>query len=41
MSDFVIENGVLISYKGTDEIIEIPAEHEQNVFGQFDVFAKK
>ena len=21
--------------------IEIPAEHERNVFGQFDVFAKK
>ena len=24
-----------------EAIIEIPAEHEQNVFGQFDVFAKK
>ena len=24
-----------------ETIIEIPAEHEQNVFGQFDVFAKK
>ena len=24
-----------------EEIIEIPVEHEQNVFGQFDAFAKK
>ena len=24
-----------------ETLIEIPAEHEQNVFGQFDVFAKK
>ena len=24
-----------------EAIIEIPAEHEQNVFGQFDIFAKK
>lgn len=25
----------------TEAIIEIPAEHERNVFGQFDVYAKK
>lgn len=25
----------------TEAVIEIPAEHEQNVFGQFDSFAKK
>ncbi|GFI36081.1 PhoH-like protein [Lachnospiraceae bacterium] len=25
----------------TETIIEIPAEHERNVFGQFDVYAKK
>lgn len=25
----------------TEQIVEIPASHEQNVFGQFDVFAKK
>ena len=24
-----------------EEIIEIPAEHESNVFGQFDAFTKK
>ena len=24
-----------------EEIIEIPVEHEQNVFGQFDAFAKR
>ena len=24
-----------------EPIIEIPAEHERNVFGQFDMFAKK
>lgn len=25
----------------TEMIIEIPAEHESNVFGQFDIYAKK
>ena len=24
-----------------ETIMEIPAEHERNVFGQFDMFAKK
>ena len=24
-----------------EAVIDIPAEHEANVFGQFDVFAKK
>jgi len=24
-----------------EEIIEIPAEHEKNIFGQFDAYAKK
>lgn len=24
-----------------ETVIEIPTEHEQNVFGQFDVYAKK
>ena len=25
----------------SEVIIDIPAEHEKNVFGQFDVFARK
>ena len=24
-----------------ESVIEIPAEHERNVFGQFDAYAKK
>ena len=24
-----------------ETMIDIPAEHEKNVFGQFDIFAKK
>lgn len=33
--DFVIENGVLISYKGSDESVEIPAEVEKIGVGAF------
>ena len=24
-----------------EEVIEIPVEHEKNIFGQFDAYAKK
>ncbi|MBQ7121083.1 MAG: leucine-rich repeat protein [Clostridia bacterium] len=35
MKDFVIENGVLVSYKGSDESVEIPAEVEKIGAGAF------
>lgn len=34
--DFVIENGMLISYKGSDESVEIPAEVEKIGTGAFE-----
>lgn len=34
--DFVIENGVLISYKGSDESVEIPSEVEKIGIGAFE-----
>lgn len=37
-----VNNRKEINYMGMLEtVIEMPAEHEQNVFGQFDMFAKK